>query len=149
MEQPERRDNRRSSRPPLRTRRTHGQPCPGAEPDGAAGRSEPASSTGGLDPRVQVLLFAHLSQVALSLSSLPARRRDEVQSDLAVLRLECDRGRVRPQVVDAVVDSVLEVLTPALPDSAARSLAEARPEPGTGPSPAADPVPDLGPPYLP
>ncbi|WP_299053004.1 hypothetical protein [uncultured Nocardioides sp.] len=146
MDQPDRRDNRRSSRPALRTRRTR-QPCPGAEPDGTAGGPESAS-TGGPDLRTRVLLFAHLSQVALTLSSLPARRRDEVQSDLAVLRLECDRGRLRPQVVDAVVDSVLEVLTPALPESAARSLSDARPEPGAGSSPAADPVPDLGPPCL-
>lgn len=146
MDQPERRDNRRAPRSPLRARRTR-QPCPGAQPDQNAGGPESAS-TGGLDGRVQVLLFAHLSQVALTLSSLPARRRAEVQSDLAVLRLECDRGRLRPQVVDAVVDSVLEVLTPALPEGAARSLTEARPEPGTGSSPAADPVPDLGPPCL-
>lgn len=87
--------------------------------------------------------------MALSLSSLSKRRRDEVQGDLAVLRTECDRGRVRPAVVVAVIDSVLEVMTPELPDGVARSLTEARPEPGPGRDPVEGPdedqVSDLGP----
>ncbi|MCH1865665.1 hypothetical protein [Nocardioides sp. CFH 31398] len=127
----------------MRPRRRR-QPCPGADTANNNGAPEPAA-TGGGDLRTQVLMFAHLAQVALTLSSLSARRRDEVQDDLAVLRTECDRGRVRPAVVTAVVDSVIEVMSPELPLGVARSLAEARPEPGAGPEPVGDPVPGLDP----
>jgi len=100
-----------------------------------------AVSTGRADLRTRVLMFAHLAQVALTLSSLPGRRRDEVQRDLSVLRTECDRGRMRPQVVEVVVDSVLEVVTPELPDGVARSLIEARPTTGGDDGQAEESVP--------
>lgn len=81
----------------------------------------------GPDAGTRILLFAHLAQIALPMSALDPRTRGEVRQDLAFLRSEVDRRRLRPRVARALLDSIVEELCAALDEDTARSLAAARP----------------------
>lgn len=74
-----------------------------------------------------LVYFAHLARVSLPLSDLDAGETSELRRDLAVLVAEATRARLRPHLLHALVDAVLDELLPALPPANRTSLHEARP----------------------
>ncbi|GAA1905687.1 hypothetical protein GCM10009737_03110 [Nocardioides lentus] len=80
----------------------------------------------------QVLVFAHLAQIALGLAALAPDRRDDVVRDLDALRHECEDGAPRRLVVSALVGDVVDLLLPDLDPAVTRSLLDALPAPPGG-----------------
>ena len=74
-----------------------------------------------------LVYFAHLARLSLPLSDLDAAESSEIRRDLAVLVAEATRARLRPHLLHALVDAILDELLSALRPADRASLHEARP----------------------
>lgn len=100
-------------------------------PTGTAARTDPSRAGSRKDHAASVrnglVYFAHLARLSLPLTDLDDPEVDELRRDLAVLVAEATRSRLRPALLHALVDAVLDELLPALPPVNRSALHEARP----------------------